>query len=193
MKKPLLLLATLVGAPAQAFTITGGIQHDIIHVITIESVDPVASGFIKWDAAFVLDAIEQNCPGDECELDLFVDVPIIAARLPMFGHVFETQDFILSLVFNAGLSISSFDLWLNVGNSTPFSLSGTQDPCLAMAVGPGDGPFLHYLVNGHSFVGESDGDGTVRFTAPEPGTLVLLGIGLLGPGLSRRRRADFAT
>lgn len=93
-------------------------------------------------------------------------------------------------------------MFVEMGN--PFC-GGDVDPCVFFAAGD-DGTVLYYLVNGNEtecvrlFCGSyQDGvfDEEIRdfiwfeepVSAPEPGTLALLGLGLLGLGVLQRRPA----
>lgn len=81
-----------------------------------------------------------------------------------------------------GGPVSWFDLW---SQAEPVEINARFDTNidqLEVLTGTGPAPF-------DDFTRETDLDGSLRFEAPEPGSLALVGLGVLGAGLAGRRRA----
>ncbi len=91
--------------------------------------------------------------------------------------------------------LSFYDLWFNGGNINPIAISWRMDNNIDCPPGepnctgvPLPGQLEPIFVDGELIGGwrQTTVDGTVRFEVPEPGTLALMGLGLLGLGAVRR-------
>ncbi|MBV1959908.1 MAG: PEP-CTERM sorting domain-containing protein [Pseudomonadales bacterium] len=95
--------------------------------------------------------------------------------------------FVQNFFTDVNMGKNYYDIWTEGGDtSISFLLDTNIDPPTpqaydtAVTFGPNGAP--------SGFVRQSELDGSVRFNVPEPGSLVLIGAGLLGLGMSSRKR-----
>jgi len=131
-----------------------------------------------------------------------LDFSLTVTSLDLHGGSPQTIDFATSFIgidgaglsasltdlfYDFSVSISSFFFQSNLGG-LPFYGLGSQDVC----GGCGGGEFIGWSIGQDGPAEFNPLSGIVSFantvSVPEPGTLALLGIGLAGLGLSRRRR-----